>query len=214
MPLIGNQFSKEKIQDHHTYVGDGIRTVFAVLYEGNSVLVFLNGIKLKETVDYQIVNTGNFIRFTEAPELNDTVDVYGTSEVTDLSRSTISKETWTAEAGQTEFIISTPLSGGERITVYLNGLRLSDLDYDIDYLNKKIMIDEREEDDVLFLEVLHHGFRSSMHNTKNEKASHPMFSTPDTINSDMVIKEGENAMIVGPIKLNSVIHVQGTLTIV
>ena len=76
------------------------------------------------------------------------------------------------------------------------------------------MIDEREEDDVLFLEVLHHGFRSSMHNTKNEKASHPMFSTPDTINSDMVIKEGENAMIVGPIKLNSVIHVQGTLTIV
>ena len=43
MPLIGNQFSKEKIQDHHTYVGDGIRTVFAVLYEGNSVLAEIGG---------------------------------------------------------------------------------------------------------------------------------------------------------------------------
>ena len=64
------------------------------------------------------------------------------------------------------------------------------------------------------VEVISPGFRSSMHNAKNEKAYHPMFSTPDEINSDIVIPEGENAMLVGPVTLNGVITLNGTLTVV
>lgn len=212
--FIGNQPGSEKIQDHKSYAGDGIRKFFAVAYQGNNVLVFLNGIKLKEGIDYHIEPTGAYVEFTLAPEIADSIDLYGASEVTDLSRSTYSKETFTAGAGQTMFQLLGQIAGGERINVYLNGLRLAESDYEIDYINKNITISPRLEGDIIFVEILQHGFRSSMHNAKNEKALHPMFATPSKVTQNILVPEGENAMLVGPIDLEGVIEVNGTLTIV
>ena len=53
-----------------------------------------------------------------------------------------------------------------------------------------------------------------MHNAKNDKATHPMFASPDQINNDITIPSGENAMLVGPVTLNGVITLNGTLTVV
>ena len=41
-----------------------------------------------------------------------------------------------------------------------------------------------------------------------------MFSTPNTIKSDLYINEDENAMVVGPVTLDGIITLKGTLTIV
>ena len=214
MPFIGNQPSVERLQEHKVYSGDGTRRAFGVQYESNAVLVFMNGIKLKETEDYLIDPNGNFIEFVQPPEVGDTVDLYGTNGVTDLARSSYSRETFTAGQGQTLFQLNMSLTGGERINVYLNGLRISETDFDIDYINKTVTVSEREADDVLVVEIIAHGFRSSAHNSKSEKAFHPMFSTPNKINSDLYINEDENAMVVGPVTLDGVITLKGTLTIV
>lgn len=214
MPFIGNQPSVERLQEHKVYSGDGTRRAFGVQYESNAVLVFMNGIKLKETEDYLIDPNGNFIEFVQPPEVGDTVDLYGTNGVTDLARSSYSRETFTAGQGQTLFQLNMSLTGGERINVYLNGLRISETDFDIDYINKTVTVSEREADDVLVIEIIAHGFRSSAHNSKSEKAFHPMFSTPNKINSDLYINEDENAMVVGPVTLDGVITLKGTLTIV
>lgn len=214
MPFIGNQPSVERLQEHKVYSGDGTRRAFGVQYESNAVLVFMNGIKLKETEDYLIDPNGNFVEFVQPPEVGDTVDLYGTNGVTDLARSSYSRETFTAGQGQTLFQLNMSLTGGERINVYLNGLRISETDFDIDYINKTVTVSEREADDVLVIEIIAHGFRSSAHNSKSEKAFHPMFSTPNKINSDLYINEDENAMVVGPVTLDGVITLKGTLTIV
>ena len=214
MPLIGNQLAQEKIQDHRTYTGDGSRTAFGVQFEGGAVLVFQNGIKLKETQDYTVDSLGTHVIFTEAPVANDTVDLFGTSEITDLSRSTYVKQTYTATLGQTNFQLSNPIAPSDRINVYVNGLRLSEVDYTIDYTNKMIIISARHTDDIVMVETISPGFRSSMHNAKNDKATHPMFASPDQINNDITIPSGENAMLVGPVTLNGVITLNGTLTVV
>ena len=213
--LIGNQQTQvEKTQNHFTYQGNGTRTTFACTYADNAVLVFLNGIKLKENIDYQIEDTGTFVTFGIAPEDGDTVDLYGSNDVTSLSRSTLSKETFTADGTQEVFNLTSKLSGGERINVYLNGMRLHETDYKIDYSLKTITIEEIANGDVVSIDIIQHGFRSSAHNTKAEVARHPMFITPSVISTDVVIKEGENGLLVGPVTLDGNIEIEGTLTIV
>ena len=214
MPFIGNQPSVERLQEHKIYTGDGTRRAFGVQYESNAVLVFMNGIKLKENEDYLLDPNGNFVEFILPPDVDDAIDLYGTNGVTDLARSSYSRETFTAAQGQTLFQLKMQITGGERINIYLNGLRISETDFDIDYINKTITISEREQDDVIVAEIIAHGFRSSAHNSKSEKAFHPMFSTPNKIRSDMHISEDENAMMVGPVTLDGIITLKGTLTIV
>ena len=213
--LIGNQQSSvEKTQNHYTYQGNGTRTTFACTYSDNAVLVFLNGIKLKENIDYTIEDSGTFITFSVPPEVDDNVDIYGHSDVAALSRSSVSKETFTADGTQEVFPLTARLTGGERMNVYLNGMRLHETDYTIDYTAKTIEIQELENGDVISIDIIQHGFRSSAHNTKAEVARHPMFITPDRVGADVVIKEGENGLLVGPVTIDGNIDVEGTLTIV
>ena len=213
--LIGNQQTQvEKTQSHYTYQGNGQRKIFACTYSDNAVLVFLNGIKLKENIDYTIEDTGTFVTFSVPPENEDNVDIYGTNDVAGLSRSTLSKETFTADGTQEVFNLTSKLSGGERINVYLNGMRLHETDYKIDYSLKTITIEEIANGDVVSIDIIQHGFRSSAHNTKAEVARHPMFITPNRVGADVVIKEGENGLLVGPVTIDANIDIEGTLTIV
>ena len=213
--LIGNQQTQvEKTQNHFTYQGTGTRTTFACTYSDNAVLVFLNGIKLKENIDYTIEDTGTFVTFSVPPESEDTVDLYGSNDVTALSRSTLSKETFTADGTQEVFNLTSKLSGGERINVYLNGMRLHETDYTIDFTAKTIEVQDVTQGDVISIDIIQHGFRSSAHNTKAEPARHQCIITPSVVSADMVVKAGENALLVGPTEIQGNIEVEGTLTIV
>ena len=152
--------------------------------------------------------------FGVAPEADDNIDIYGTNDVAALSRSTLTKETFTVDGDQEVFNLTSKLSGGERMNVYLNGMRLHETDYTIDYIAKTIEVQDVAQGDVISIDIIQHGFRSSAHNTKAEAARHPVFITPAIVSSDMVIKQGENALLVGPTEIQGHIEVEGTLTIV
>ena len=109
----------------------------------------------------------------------------------------------------------TNFSASDRVNVYLNGTRLSEIDYTLDDINNKVVFASGlSADDVVSIEIFVSGFRSSNHNSRGEKALHPVFATKDTVSNDLTIPSGENALLIGPVTLNSDITINGTLTIV
>ena len=215
MPYIGNQPTVETIQDSRSYTGDGTRTVFGVKYNSNFVSVFQNGIKLNEGTDYNIHAEGTMITFVTAPESGDILNVVGTNELTDIARSSYMRETFTSTAGQTDFSVTQNFGASDKINVYLNGLRLSEIDYTINYSTKKIIFAAgRAVDDVVAVEIITPGFRSDQHFTRGESAHHLSLANPSTMYADVTVAADENAMIVGPLTVNSVITVNGSLTII
>ena len=215
MPFIGNQSTVETIIDKKTYTGDGIRTVYGILYYSTNVDVYQNGIKLRNLVDYTIDTNGTFITFITAPGDGASIDLTGTNEITDLARSSYIRETFIAIAAQTQFDLTNNISGSDKINVYNNGFRLSETDFTIDYVNNTVDLTVASViNDVVAVEIIMPGFRSANHNSRGEKAYHPMFSSPNTINNDLNIPSDENAMMIGPLTINSTITIIGTLTIV
>ena len=138
MPFIGNQPTSETISDRKSYTGNGTQTIYGVQYASNFVSVFQNGIKLIETNDYTLDNSGNHITFVNAPESGDKIDLVGTNEITDLARSSLIRESFTSTTGQTQFNLNTNISASDRINVYLNGIRLTELDYTLDFTNNLV----------------------------------------------------------------------------
>lgn len=215
MPYIGNIPVQESISDRKSYTGDGTRTVFGILYTTNMVDVFQNGIKLKENADYTTNDSGNYITFVVAPESGDVIDLIGYNEITDLARSSYVRENFTASAGQTQFNLNSNISGSDKINVYLNGLRLADADYTIDYINNRInFASGRTLDDVVAVEITLPGFRSDIHFTRGDKVHHLGWANPSTLYADVTIDADENAMMVGPLTVESIITVNGTLTVI
>jgi len=215
MPFIGNQPTAETISDRRTYTGDGTRTIFGVQYASNFVSVFQNGVKLVETTDYTLDASGTFITLITAPALNDQLDLIGTNEITDLARSSLIRESFTSTASQTQFNLNTNISASDRITVYLNGIRLTEVDYTLDYTNNRVTFASgRTLDDTVAVEIVAPGFRSGIHPATGEKAVHQGVANPSTLNNDITIDADENAMLVGPLTINSVVTVNGNLTIV
>lgn len=215
MPYIGNTPTQESISDRMSYTGSGTRTVYGIRYTSNMVDVFQNGIKLRENTDYTVNDSGNYITFVIAPESGDIIDLIGYNEITDLARSSYVRENFTATSGQTQFNLDSNISGSDKLNVYLNGLRLSDADFTIDYINKRIVFAAgRTVDDVVSVEILFPGFRSDMHFTRGDKVHHLGWTNPNTLYADVTIDADENAMMVGPLTVESIITVNGTLTIV
>lgn len=214
MPFIGNQPTSETISDRRTYTGDGTRTIFGIQYLSNFVSVFQNGVKLKENTDYTTNDSGTYITFTTAPELNDVIDLVGINEITDLARSSYVTETFTASAGQTEFNLNSNISASDELSVFLNGIRLIREDYTLDLTNNRITFSSgRTLNDVVVAEITTPGFRSDAHFTRGDKAHHLGIANPSVLNNDITIDSDENALLVGPITINSVVTVNGTLTI-
>jgi len=215
MPFIGNQPTSETIADHKTYTGDGTRTVFGVQYTGNFVSVYQNGIKLTENNDYTINDSGVYITFAIAPELGDTISLVGENEITDLARSSYVRESFTSTASQTIFQLNSNIKASDRINVFLNGLKLSEIDYTLDYTNNRVTFASgRTANDVVAVEIITPGFRSDSHFTRGDKAHHLGVANPSSLNNDVTIDADENAMMVGPLTINSVVTVNGNLTIV
>tara|TARA_B100000949_G_scaffold74464_1_gene66420 strand:- start:2548 stop:3195 length:648 start_codon:yes stop_codon:yes gene_type:complete len=215
MSFVGNQSTVETITDKKTYTGDGSSTVYGIRYYSTNVDVYLNGIKKRNSVDYTIDTNGTFITFVTAPLNGTYIDLTGINEITDLARSSYTRETFTAIANQTQFGLTNNISGSDKINIYNNGFRLSETDFTIDYVNNTVdLIVASIVDDVVAVEIIMPGFRSANHNSRAEKAYHPMFSTPNIINNNINIPSDENAMMIGPLTINSTITINGTLTIV
>lgn len=215
MPFIGNQPTQETISDRKSYTGDGTRTIFGVQYASNFVSVYQNGIKVVETTDYTIDASGTFITFVNAPESGDAIDLVGINEITDLARSSYVRETFTSTASQTQFNLNSNISASDKINVHLNGIRLSEIDYTLDYTNNRVTFASgRAVNDVIAIEIVFPGFRSDQHFTRGDKAHHLGFANPGTLNNDVIIDADENALMVGPLTINSVVTVNGNLTVV
>jgi len=215
MSFIGNQSTVETIIDKKTYTGDGISTVYGIRYYSTNVDVYLNGLKKRNIDDYTVDTNGTFITFVTAPSNGESIDLTGINEITDLARSSYTRETFTATAGQIQFNLTNNISGSDKINVYNNGFRLSEPDVTIDYGNNTINLTVASiVNDIVAVEIIMPGFRSANHNSRGEKAYHPMFSTPNIINNDINIPYDENAMMIGPLTINSTITIAGTLTII
>lgn len=63
--------------DQRDYVSTSGQTVFNINYSGNLVEVYINGIKLQETVDYTTDASGTFITLTSGANLNNVVQCKG-----------------------------------------------------------------------------------------------------------------------------------------
>ena len=194
MPFIGNQPSSETISDRKSYTGNGTQTIYGVQYASNFVSVFQNGIKLIENNDYTLDSSGNHITFVTAPESGDKIDLVGTNEITDLARSSLIRESFTSTTGQTQFNLNTNISVSDRITVYLNGIRLTELDYTLDFTNNRVTFSTgRLVDDTVAVEIVSPGFRSSSHFTRGDKAHHLGIANPSTLVNNITIKNNNKA---------------------
>ena len=215
MPFIGNQPAQESIQDKRTYTGNGTNAVYGVTYTGGLVQVYQNGIKLRETTDYTLDSSGLFVTFTVAPESGDTIDLIGTNDITDLARSSYVRESFTSTANQTVFTLNSNISASDKINVHINGMRLKETDYTLNFTNNTVTFAlGRQINDVIAVEIVTPGFRTDQHFTRGDKAHHLGFANPTTLLGDMTVDTGENALIVGPVTINSVVTVNGNLTII
>ena len=215
MPFIGNQPAQESIQDKRTYTGNGTNSVYGVTYTGGLVQVYQNGIKLRETTDYTLDSSGLFVTFTVAPESGDTIDLIGTNDITDLARSSYVRESFTSTANQTVFTLNSNISASDKINVHINGMRLKETDYTLNFTNNTVTFAlGRQINDVIAVEIVTPGFRTDQHFTRGDKAHHLGFANPTTLLGDMTVNTGENALIVGPVTINSVVTVNGNLTII
>jgi len=215
MPYIGNLPAQESIQDKRTYTGNGTNTVFGVTYTGGLVQVYQNGIKLRETTDYTLDSSGLFVTFTVAPESGDTIDLIGTNDITDLARSSYVRESFTSTANQTVFTLNSNISASDKINVHINGMRLKETDYTLNFTNNTVTFAlGRQINDVIAVEIVTPGFRTDQHFTRGDKAHHLGFANPTTLLGDITVDTGENALIVGPVTINSVVTVNGNLTII
>ena len=189
--------------------------MFGVLFSDSNVSVFLNGVKLEETTDYTVDSAGTFITMVTAPALNDKIDLIGFNAITSLAQSSYVREVFTSSSGQTNFTLSTNIAAQDDVIPYVNGIRLQGTGYVIHTSNNTITFTEGLGlSEIVEFEVVTAGFRSGIHNAKSEKATHQSFANPATQTSDFVVASTENAMLVGPVTINSDITVNGNLTIV
>lgn len=66
-----NQYAGRK----EKYIGDGVETVFIMLYSGDIFTVYVNGVKKTRGVDFTFSSTAQSITFTVAPAANDVIEV-------------------------------------------------------------------------------------------------------------------------------------------
>ena len=166
MPFIGAPSPKdydilETISDRKTYTGDGIKKIFGVSYHDNHISVFQNGLKLAEGIDYNIASSGQYITFIIPPESGDLIDLIGAVGVTNLSQSSYLRETFVATAGQNNVVLTTStVDASVRMNVYVNGIRLTETDYTINYTTKTItFINNLAVDDTIAVDLFQPGFR-------------------------------------------------------
>ena len=218
MGYIGNTAENfETIEDRKTYTADGTTTVFGVLFSDSNVSVFQNGVKLKETDDYTVDSAGTFITMTSSPSSGDIIDLIGFNAITALAQNSHTREKFTVLTSTANFTLSTNTAVEDNVVVYLNGVRLHTDDYSFYTANDTVVFtSSRPVGDIVDVDIVTAGFRTSNHNAKSETGRHISFENKNVLNNDVTIESNFNMLFVGPITANANITVSSdaTLTIV
>ena len=99
------------------------------------------------------------------------------------------------------------------MVVYLNGVRLHTDDYTFTNANNTIVFaSARPVDDVVDVDIVTAGFRTSNHNAKSETGRHLSFENKNVLNNDVTIEANYNMLFVGPLTANATITVPSTAT--
>ena len=215
MGYIGNTAENfETIEDRKTYTADGTTTQFGVLFSDSNVSVFQNGVKLKETDDYTVDSAGTFITMTSSPSSGDIIDLIGFNAITALAQNSHIREKFTVLTSTANFTLSTNTAVEDNVVVYLNGVRLHTDDYTFTNANNTIVFaSARPVDDVVDVDIVTAGFRTSNHNAKSETGRHLSFENKNVLNNDVTIEANYNMLFVGPLTANATITVPSTATL-
>ena len=218
MGYIGNTAENfETIEDRKTYTADGTTTQFGVLFSDSNVSVFQNGVKLKETDDYTVDTAGTYITMTSSPSSGDIIDLIGFNAITALAQNSHTREKFTVLTSTANFTLSTNTAVEDNVVIYLNGVRLHTDDYSFYTANDTIVFtSSRPVGDIVDVDIVTAGFRTSNHNAKSETGRHISFENKNVLNNDVTIESNFNMLFVGPITANANITVSSdaTLTIV
>ena len=163
MPFIGAPSPTrylDKVSDRTTHTADGVQKSFAVKYDENHVSVFKNGMKLVETVDYLVEPLGQYVTLIQTPLANDMIECVGTTEVTDLSKSSYYRESFKPSANDQTITLETNINNSFDLNVYYNGIRLTANDYTVSITTNEItFIEPLREDDRIEVELFAPGYR-------------------------------------------------------
>jgi len=172
MPFIGAQqppaLGPEKIADRKTHTADGISKSFDARYDQDNVMVFKNGLKQVETVDYNLDPNGFYITFVNTPAANDVIECVGSIEITDIARNSYKKESFVLDGTLDYVELVSSISTEDRFNVFYNGIRLvRDVDYEINFLFSRIIFKgDVSEDDRIEVEIIQPGYRVHRDATK------------------------------------------------
>jgi len=172
MPFIGAQqppaLGPEKIADRKTHTADGISKSFDARYDQENVMVFKNGLKQIEKVDYNLDPNGFYITFVNTPAANDVIECVGSIEVTDIARNSYKKESFVLDGTLDYVPIVSKISTEDRFNVFFNGIRLvRDVDYEISFILSRIIFKgDLAEGDRIEVEIIQPGYRVHRDSTK------------------------------------------------
>ena len=219
MAYIGNTAENfETIEDRKTYTADGTTSKFGVLFSESNVSVFQNGVKLKETTEYSVDTAGTYITITTAPSSGDIIDLVGFNAITSLARNSHTREKFTVSGTATSsFTLTTNTAVEDNVVVYVNGARLHTDDYSFYTANDTIVFtSSRPVGDIVDVDIVTAGFRTSNHPAKSEVGTHLSFENNKILDNDVTVADTYNMLMVGPLTANATITVStdASLTII
>ena len=164
MSYIGNpppqETFKEKILDRRFYDMDGIETIFNLTFDDENVDAYLDGSKLLFTTDYTLNKADQQVLLVNFPPSDSKLELVGYKSVTDMATNSYYREEFTAKEGDEFFYTTTSIDSSYQLNVFLNGVRLVEPDYSIDYVFGRIDFPSiLRKDDKISVEILRPGYR-------------------------------------------------------
>jgi len=164
MSYIGNPPPKEtfqeRIHDRRFYDMDGIETIFELTFDENNVDAYLDGVKLVLTTDYTLNETDQQVLLVNFPPNGSKLELIGYKAVTDLARSSYYREEHTATGGEEFIYTTTSIDSSFHLILYLNGVRLVEPDYSVDFIFGRIdFTTPLRKQDQVSIEILRPGYR-------------------------------------------------------
>ena len=106
----------------------------------------------------------------------------GTNSITSLAQNSHIREKFLSLEQATTFTLSTNTSIEDNVVVYLNGVRLHTDDYTFTTANDTIVFaSSRPVGDIIDVDIVTAGFRTSNHNSKSETGTHLSFQNKNTL---------------------------------
>ena len=139
---------------------DGIETIFELTFDEDNVDAYLDGVKLVLTTDYTLNEADQQVLLVNFPPNGSKLELIGYKAVTDLARSSYYREEHTATGGEEFIYTTTSIDSSFHLILYLNGVRLIEPDYSVDFIFGRIDFPTPlRKQDQISIEILRPGYR-------------------------------------------------------